>query len=125
MINYILPEKHDELYTYFGFWQKSLRCLTIHQPNKLITYNQLINNINYYDEIALLAWFSYKISRYSTVAVQSTYEIIRKRKNISCHSYPSAVPEWITIFEVANIINQLPGLNISTGNVWRQMITGR
>lgn len=39
-------------------------------------------------------------------------------------SHHPVVPAWVTISEAANIINQQPGVSVTTGNVWRYALYG-
>lgn len=43
---------------------------------------------------------------------------------ISCCSFHSAVPAWVTVFEAANIINQQLGVSVTTSDVWRYALYG-
>lgn len=43
---------------------------------------------------------------------------------VSCCSHPSAVSEWVTISEAANIINQQPGISVTEAAIWRYALYG-
>lgn len=43
---------------------------------------------------------------------------------ISCGSRHSAVPEWVSISEAAELINQQPGISITTSDIWRYALYG-
>ncbi|WP_278401277.1 hypothetical protein [Hafnia paralvei] len=43
---------------------------------------------------------------------------------ISGYSQNSTVPAWVTISEAADIINQQPGISITTSDVWRYALYG-